>query len=453
MDLQGCIQKSAVALVLMLGVACGSSHEESVTTNVVDNMPGKATLSLTDEQTRRLVGPAFPYDLVPVAQDIHLNMQSRRNHAWKVFESINREVNLAGSNATVPVWQTWYDQAEFSRIFTTLFRELPTSQQRARAPFSPDRVKSLLASWGNKERIVTFEPLRGADGFAEETFHGRGLSTGVQVSRTLFSPEYVEHFLLNYKRILDCTPEYIAKFPDSYTPPDPGNFSLCYAAEFPPAAVMIKAVFFENTDKMEVFDSSSRTMARAFKDDEWQAAKTIPVSSMNDQRMFSVHFSNNEIYRLAGMHVVTKEVREWVWATFWWSETPQVDFGADREGVVKTIDPAFRNYKMCTSTHFAEGDRRPGSHYTDGTLSSLGASLTTVAEELGPTTWCANPYLEGTFPKTNCIGCHQFSGTSSTFETRRQQVRNNFPTDFTFAFPRFRGSIETGVKSVVGDQD
>lgn len=390
--------------------------------------------------TRNTVGPAVPYAPFAIAADIHNNMMTRRNHAWRLFERINQDVRIT-DKWKVPVWQTWYDQEEFSRIFTTLFNELTPPQRQQRAPLSPARIAQALHDWGKQPRVMTFEPI------AKEAFHQHRDTNGkpfdgVQVGRTLFSPEFIMHFLLNYKKVLDCSPSYVARFPERYRTPDPKNFSLCFAEEFPPAAVMIKAVFVRNDQNVSVFDSNTNVMQRTFKNGRWQATKEIPVNSIPHEKAFSVYFNDNSFYRLSALHVVTKEVREWIWATFWWSENPTTDFGADRDQNISSMDSVFRNYKMCTVSHFTDGDKDPSQRYRDR-FDDLAGVLKESRSSFREKTWCANPYLEGTFPNTNCIACHQHGGTPRTFDNSMTQKRLNFPSDFTFAFSFLRGAIES----------
>ena len=49
----------------------------------------------------------------------------------------------------------------------------------------------------------------------------------------------------------------------------------------------------------------------------------------------------------AGTHLTTKEIDDWVWATFWWHDRPDAgSFGADRPATVRGV---WRNYLMNAS--------------------------------------------------------------------------------------------------------
>jgi hypothetical protein len=86
----------------------------------------------------------------------------------------------------------------------------------------------------------------------------------------------------------------------------------------------------------------------------------------------------------AGTHMTTKEIDDWVWATFWWHDRADAGpFAADRPDAVKGV---WRNYLMSASYDLnlpKESDGTP--HIT------------------------FNPWLEAGFPKgvvSNCMNCH-----------------------------------------------
>jgi hypothetical protein len=86
----------------------------------------------------------------------------------------------------------------------------------------------------------------------------------------------------------------------------------------------------------------------------------------------------------AGTHLTTKEIDDWVWATFWWHDRPDTgSFGADRPATVRGV---WRNYLMNASFDLnlpREPDNSP---------------LITF-----------NPWLETHFRQgivSNCMNCH-----------------------------------------------
>ena len=103
---------------------------------------------------------------------------------------------------------------------------------------------------------------------------------------------------------------------------------------------------------------------------------------------------------LLGMHVTTKEIPDWVWATFWWHDRP--DEGRFAEGRPAMLEGA-------------------ASHY----LMDVAYSAETPRESDGTPHACMNPWLEARFPgglHSNCLTCHQraaFGAASFLPVTRR----------------------------------
>jgi len=88
---------------------------------------------------------------------------------------------------------------------------------------------------------------------------------------------------------------------------------------------------------------------------------------------------------LVCVHVTTKEIPEWVWATFWWHDRPNDGpFAADRPAAVTGV---WRNFRMNTAY-----------------------SMDTPREYDGTPHSCFNPWLEARFANgvaSNCMTCHQ----------------------------------------------
>lgn len=95
-------------------------------------------------------------------------------------------------------------------------------------------------------------------------------------------------------------------------------------------------------------------------------------------------FQEGDYAVFAGTHLTTKEIDDWVWATFWWHDRPDAGpFAANRPDTVKNV---WRNYLMSASYDLnlpLEADGKP--HIT------------------------FNPWLEAGFPNgivSNCMNCH-----------------------------------------------
>ncbi|MBK6518626.1 MAG: hypothetical protein IPG04_31935 [Polyangiaceae bacterium] len=216
----------------------------------------------------------------------------------------------------------------------------------------------------------------------------------------------------------------------------------CLAAPFPLDAAIVKADYRRADLELQLpayVTTASALTARLAGDASWEVPDAMADPS--PAQIHTLTLPNGLHFRLAGLHVMTKELDHWVWITLWWSPEPDDDFGADRPASIAALGGPWGHYKMCVVTAFEEGDREPGGGFEE-THPTLAAALAAVHSGQGAPTWCSNPYLEEGHGNaaTNCIGCHQHGGTGLpseqilTFPERgRTSLRNNFPTDYSWA--------------------
>jgi hypothetical protein len=107
----------------------------------------------------------------------------------------------------------------------------------------------------------------------------------------------------------------------------------------------------------------------------------------------------------AGTHLTTKEIDDWVWATFWWHDRPNDGpFAADRSTAVNGV---WRNYLM-----------------------SVSYDLNLPREADGLPHISFNPWLESGFPdggsgnglKSNCMNCHNRAAWQPNWEGQLGRV-------------------------------
>ena len=121
-------------------------------------------------------------------------------------------------------------------------------------------------------------------------------------------------------------------------------------------------------------------------------AVVVPLSSfyrfqLGAQQAASLGAAEGDWMVLVAMHYTTKEIPNWVWATFWWHDKPEVgQYAADKPGsaVLKNV---WRNYLMDVSYDMDSPKE------SDGTPNAV-----------------FNPYLEAGFANgvnSNCMTCHQ----------------------------------------------
>jgi len=217
-------------------------------------------------------------------------------------------------------------------------------------------------------------------------------------------------------------------------------FVPCLDSAFPAGSVIIKADYRRVGFGvlLPVHDTSAEALSRLRASDaDWADGEEL--ADPGPDAIFTLELPNGNRFRLAALHVMTKELDHWAWATLWWSAEPNIDFGADRPA--ELVGTPWANYKMCAATWFTERDPDPTGGVDDP---SLADALAAVHEGVGGPSWCSNPFLEegpGN-ASTNCVGCHQHAGTGLIAEEilelesqGRMLSRLNFPSDYTFAAP------------------
>lgn len=329
-------------------------------------------------------------------------------------------------------------------------------------------------------------------------------AAGGGIARMVYSPAMVLHMMRNYGEVLDCADDkhettWCGDGVPCVDPPD--NFSACFKTEFPadggnpwieldgtevgslngmPAVggtVVIKATWsrvgFEF--KLPAFDTDAAGLNRRIApgqrgrwESEGDRVYTVPNDTSEDsfptsKDIYTIKTQSGGVYRLTGLHIMTKELRHWQWITMWWSDKPDEDFGQDRPESFKQLPGVWSNYKMCVVADFTEGDDQALSRFAD--FPSLQAALEATGSGVqGGPTWCSNPYIEHEDgnARTNCIGCHQHAGSrfaedgQSSFDLNavivnesevmnvanrfpangRLRRRNLFASDYSWAFSR-----------------
>jgi hypothetical protein len=220
------------------------------------------------------------------------------------------------------------------------------------------------------------------------------------------------------------------------------EWSTCLESPFTADSVVVKAAFrraqFE--ERLPVYDFSAEGLAKRLGTEDVSWESPDGDADPGPDAIYTLELPGGERYRLAGLHIMTKELDHWMWISLFWSPHPNEDFGEDRPA---SLTGPWSNYGMCVVTSFDEGDADPTGGYTD--KPSLARALAAVHAGVGGPSWCSNPYIERGRRNagTNCIGCHQHAGTAllseeivnddARFPARgRTLLRNNFPTDYSW---------------------
>lgn len=228
----------------------------------------------------------------------------------------------------------------------------------------------------------------------------------------------------------------------THTAPDVA-FAGCLDGVFPLASATVAAEWRrlgEPAIPFPTFDTSAESLRAHVEaaDATWTPTGDGSADPGPD-RIYTMRVPGGGTFGLAGLHIRTREVSNWMNITLWWSPTPNETFGADRSASVEALGAPWNQYAMCVSIDDVEGDPDPTGGVDDP---GLGASLAVVHEGLNGPTWCSNPYIDAApgLVRGNCVGCHQHgytgarAGETVMDETLfpshgRLFVRNNHPAD------------------------
>ncbi len=436
-----------MALFLSASTLACSAEKEDESSEAPQAMSFPSELSgKADVFGRALIGIAQPYepDLTLSLQEERLrtDMAFRRKVSWDIVQRVidpvpllgvaevganSEEVKVAEGNIpTVPRWQTWYGVEDFKRMFLELYSRLSPAERLARTPFRAEDIDE-IERWNasvqeRSERWPLDRFLKHVSelGICPEGLDAEACALSLQSNfsgatsgnaRITYSPATIRHLLENYGPILKCFDALATLSPKATPEDEDDNFTFCLENEFPPDAVLIKANWirsdFERT--MPAFDTDAAGLSRVIgetKIADW-AEGDRQVDPLAD-KIVTIRLRNGDMYRLAGLHIMTKELRHWVWTTLWWSDQPDSDFGEDRPESIAAMSRVWANYKMGVVVDYLEGDPNPSARFPSAP--SLAAALEATRGEL---TWLSNPYIEhgqGN-ARTNCIGCHQHGGS------------------------------------------
>lgn len=460
------MKKSSAALVstLVLALAgsiglgaCGGDEGETD-----DNLrPGE----------RKLVGPAVPYPadstLRARTEELALSQKKRREVAWKAIAKVLQPVKVQEkmikvsadggvvdggsprdggtlSSVTLPMFRTWYGRDDFERIFGKAYGDLTKTQRQKRTPFTEKQIDKVFdwnatsaGSWTNDDYLKRIKAV-----IDQQSVQGLGGN-----GRVSYSPGYFRHFLRNYGTTYNCL-KILPTLEFSSPPPSATNFSQCYKTEFPIDAAVIKASWSRDAfgNKLPVHDTTAAAlkdrMDGSLDNGGWGEGERQVTPAAN--QVYTMKTSDGSTYWLNGIHLITKELRDWLWITIWYSDSPDTDFGQDRPAEIKALGAPWTNYKMAVSMAYDERDPDPKGGFTG----SLGDALKAVYPGVGGPSWASNPYIEKgeKNAQTNCIGCHQHAGfegmgpevilaDEAKFpKAGRTKLRKSFPTDYTWSF-------------------
>ena len=384
-----------------------------------------------------------------------------RQHAWAVFAGITQPA-VKGDPCT-PVWDTW-----FSRITPdTGGKPLPI-----RLEISLESVDAFLANQPRpaKGRPVN-EMLKNESTFVDVVV-GALRGSGEQ---KLYNP--TAHGFISDNRLYD--PSAIGKQLQAVSGHAVADRSI---QSFPRESIVLKAEWktvapgattdlrYWDIDEEQLGCSSGcyKTVSVRLAGEDEKC--NLPLSGKDDavsSCFYTVRDDNQpgNYLILVGLHVITKEMPDWTWSTFWWSPkaSRKSEFSADRFDE-PLITGVWRNYVMDTTLSMtAPAERKAKRGKIPEESDACGQSW----RRRSKAKIIFNPYIEAppeaegpmiNGPLSNCMNCHKRStfpgfpnndmrGTpwrgdlASTAGCFREQIRLDYIWSLSPVAPESRLSI------------
>jgi hypothetical protein len=312
-----------------------------------------------------------------------------RLHGWMVFAGLTQPARPGDPNSEA-VWETWYRGDE---VF---------------APSAiPQGLRTLQRKLTPPRQFQAAGPQPQAVGESQLAF-------------TLFNQELRDHTRQN-KLQLSATLKAINSQWTSETPTTDRKIP-----DYPVKAMSLKLVWMlvkkEGTTPLPIWDTQRRVInAPAQPTTTWKRVvivdpgrDSIPVGEKKDVSFLGKQFPGSHVVSLksfyhfplsqdlaatiagaaegdfmvlTAMHFTTKEIPNWVWATFWWHDNPDDGPYAQNRPSDMVLRGVWRNYLMDVSYDMdrpRESDDTPNAVF--------------------------NPWLEARFPNgvnSNCMTCHR----------------------------------------------
>lgn len=464
------ISKKLLLAMLGLSVAAAAGCNAGATEDDDESEAQEGELRPLE---RKAIGKAveYPADRTMRARlpELESSQKARREAAWKAvaralkpIKVAARSVKVDGKIATVPMFRTWYGKDDFERMFGKMYADRSAADRKARLPFTAADAKSAFEWNATSLGASSDQDYFARISLASEDTSVQGLGGNHRVG---YSPGVLSHLMADYGALTSCLGKIDTIKADD-EPASSTNFAPCFTKEFPENAALVKMSWYRANFGAErlplpTYDTSAPALAAkmsgASEGGAW--GKGVSKADPDENAIYTVAMSDGTRFRMPALHLVTKELREWLWITLWWSDKPDEDFGADRPAEIENLGGPWSHYKMSVTVSYDEKDPDPRGGYAG----SLGDALAATYQGVGKPSWASNPYLEKGAPnaQSNCIGCHQHAGTAETSETilgapdrfpqaSRTKLRKNFPVDYLWAVTsapeRLAGIIDDHVK-------
>lgn len=228
-----------------------------------------------------------------------------------------------GKRVQFPLFRTWYTDSDLQRLFRRLLQVQTPEERSVRAPFSSEAIEEAFVWNATNRDVVSDAQLDSKVTTVTGSANAQALASNF---RTVYSPGAVRHMLRNYGRLVDCYRGVVVDDP-SAEPTSDTNFTSCLSEEFPADAAIVKTTWVSGDPgaEMPIYDMSASaigTRLRGEIDDSGRGRGTRKATP-NAASMYTVAFDNGKVYHLSGMHLVTKELRHWMWTSIFWGPNPR----------------------------------------------------------------------------------------------------------------------------------
>jgi hypothetical protein len=323
------------------------------------------------------------------------NVTRLREHGWKVFAGLTQPVRPQDPNSEA-IWETWYpgDEVFVSGPQPQGARRLKR-QLRIPRQFQPVGGGPVLQDVGDSVRSGTLFN-------AELRQHTRDNGLTSQAALTAINNGWTNQTPVTDRRVKDYPKEAMSlklvwervRATQMKTLPIWDQQPTVANAPAQPEPAWPRSIVVDPT--RETIPVGETATGRRLGPDgnmkDYPNSRVVPVKSfyhfkVSAQQAAEMNLTEGDYFILVAMHYTTKEIPNWVWATFWWHDQPdQGPFAKGRLPDTEIKGP-WRNYLM-----------------------DVTYDMTAPVESDGTPDAAFNPWLEARFingVNSNCMTCHQ----------------------------------------------
>jgi hypothetical protein len=345
-----------------------------------------------------------------------------RKHAWLLWSGLTADSSQSFNGRVLPIWETWLSEEETFSPVSQSIAAAAVPRPRILLPLAPPRQfqhgafspRTLAAGTPPKQRLLAGVKMSPESAGFLAASHETPAKSGQSYSyisaadlaqlNTAFDQD---NAAVKDRKIIDfpaaatdlkmvfmpVKPNGLSPIPiwngaaDSSDPTQPGSESwkTCVAVD-PTNNRSGTASINCNGQQIQ----AEIVPLKAFYSVQINAAEAATINSLS-RLTGAAAVQANDFQVLLAMHVTTKEITNWTWATFWWQngKNPPNDFPgsiADMPDASKVKGP-WRNYAMCISD----------------------SMVLPATDPKGKPIVCFNPYLETVQTdglNSNCMSCH-----------------------------------------------